>query len=111
MVQVAKNIVFVAQAYLAAPAGTLEEEEEPEEPEEAPKKAEKAVPLGWLMRRLSYLGRTSGLVKRRCVFQCLAALCVKLDQDVIAANLPRIISPLFRITTRRYIWCALLFYK
>merc|ERR1712196_768396 len=77
------------------------EDLEDDEQEDAPAKAENAGPLGWLMRRLSYLGRTNGLIKRRCVFQCLAALCVKLDESAIVANLPRIVSPLFRITTHR----------
>ena len=106
--QVAKNIVYVAQAYLAAPASAQPVEDlEDDEQEDAPAKAENAVPLGWLMRRLSYLGRTNGLIKRRCVFQCLAALCVKLDESAIVANLPRIVSPLFRITTHRYQnWCC-----
>eukprot|EP00656_Telonema_subtile_P056337 TRINITY_DN8976_c0_g1_i1.p1 TRINITY_DN8976_c0_g1~~TRINITY_DN8976_c0_g1_i1.p1 ORF type:complete len:1076 (+),score=435.82 TRINITY_DN8976_c0_g1_i1:162-3389(+) len=96
--QIAKNLVFIAATYLAAPVGQQEEEDGTA----ADGGAEvAATPAGWLLRRLSFLARTSGLIKRQSVFRCMAALCIKLDLSVITANLPRIVSPLFRITTQR----------
>merc|ERR1712166_1449952 len=92
--QVAKNVVWIATAYLAAP-------EVAAEAEDAADDNQLAGPGGWLFRRLSYLARTKGLIKRRCVFQCLAALCIKLPIESVKANLIRIVGPLFRVSTQR----------
>merc|ERR1712166_1586747 len=104
--QVAKNVVWIATAYLAAPEVAAEAEaaaaEEPvvEDAEDGDDN-QLAGPGGWLFRRLSYLARTKGLIKRRCVFQCLAALCIKLPIESVKANLIRIVGPLFRVSTQR----------
>jgi len=101
--QVAKNVVWIATAYLAAPDVAAEFAEEPavEEAEDDDAGDMKSGPVGWLFRRLAYLGRTKGLIKRRCVFQCLAALCLKLPLEAVKANLIRIVGPLFRVSTQR----------
>jgi U3 small nucleolar RNA-associated protein 20 len=80
------------------------EEDSADELDEEGEKADKRVglpPLEWVFRRLSYMARKDGTVKRTCIFQYFAAMALQLTTEELASS-PRaflmpMLNPLYRI--------------
>uniref|UniRef100_A0A8C5U5C3 UTP20 small subunit processome component n=1 Tax=Malurus cyaneus samueli TaxID=2593467 RepID=A0A8C5U5C3_9PASS len=131
MLQVIKNLLFVAKVvYLLAPASKegkeadeelsceVEEQEvsEDEKDTSAQGEGEKAdtqekgqpATLLWLMKKLSVMAKREAAyspkipLKRSCIFKFLGAISVDLGQDRIKPYLPTILTPLYRELNSTY---------